>query len=87
MQPHYTQFGHVDAIKVGLKNDAQQPIGAVITVSVTHKISSSAEEKQGEGSTKLSLDPLAEKDELLPLETSLLIRGNKTSYTITIEVI
>jgi hypothetical protein len=79
MEPHYTQFGHVDAIKVGLKNDSQQPVGAVITVSVVHKIPGSTDEKLGEASTRVSLDPLAEKNELLPLETSILIKGNRTS--------
>jgi hypothetical protein len=86
MHPHYIQFGHIDAIKVGLKNDSQQPVAAMITVTVGHKISSDApDEKQGQGSAKVSIDPLAEKDELLPLETSILIKGNWTSCTVTIE--
>ena len=85
MEPHYTQFGHVDAIKVGVRNDSQQPVAAVITVSVAHKMGDGPDEKQGQGSSKVSLNPLEEKQELLPLETSLLIKGNKTSYMITIE--
>jgi len=85
MEPHYTQFGHVDAVKVALKNDSQQPVGVVITVSVTHTISASADEKQGQGSANVSIDPLAEKNELIPLESSILIKGNRTSYIITIE--
>jgi hypothetical protein len=85
MQPHYTQFGHIDAIKVGLKNDSQQPVGAVITVTVGHKISDAPDEKQGQGSSTVSIDPLAEKEELLPLETSILIKGNRTSCTVTVE--
>jgi hypothetical protein len=87
MQPHYTQFGHVDAIKVGLKNDAQEPVRAVITASVTHKKSDSEEERQGQGSTEVVIDPLGVKDELLPLETSILIKGNKTSYDVSIEIV
>jgi hypothetical protein len=86
IQPIYNQDSHVTGVKLGLKNDSREAANATIYVYVTNdKKWHDLSKKEGRNQKEVTLAPAEQKDERIPLETSVLLKSKRTWFTVTID--
>jgi hypothetical protein len=85
IMPKYSQFGHVTAFKIRLKNeDNDKAANGHVVVKASNITKTSSESKEGLGVKEVNLPPNADEEIDIPLETSVLIQPGQTHYIITI---
>ena len=82
--PRYNEYGHIVAVRVGLKNELPQNAEAEINIAVSNQAVGDSNKREGKNSKNVVVPPYTTKEDDIPLDSSILVKSGTTSICLLV---